>query len=49
MCNWSLQPVIDNFDCCTGSEPCEEGEGDCDSDGDCIGVLKCSDGKGMDH
>ena len=27
--------------CCTESDPCKEGEGDCDSDHDCEGSLVC--------
>ena len=27
--------------CCTYSEPCEVGEGDCDVDGHCVGALIC--------
>ena len=27
--------------CCTESDPCKEGEGDCDSDSDCEGSLVC--------
>ena len=40
---------MENFDCCTSLEPCENGEGDCDNDEECVGNLKCSDGTGMDH
>ena len=28
-------------ECCTSSDQCGEGEGDCDSDVDCAGNLKC--------
>ena len=28
-------------DCCSSSDPCGAGEGDCDSDGDCKGDLVC--------
>ena len=28
-------------DCCTSSHQCGVGEGDCDSDADCKGNLKC--------
>ena len=34
--------------CCTSSKQCEEGEGDCDSDVDCAGNLKCGQGNGLD-
>ena len=27
--------------CCTSSNPCGAGEGDCDTDSDCAGNLKC--------
>ena len=29
--------------CCTPDAPCEEGEGDCDSDSECMFGLKCGD------
>ena len=48
VCNWSGN-TMENFDCCTSLEPCENGEGDCDNDEECVGNLKCSDGTGMDH
>ena len=36
------QPNINNmYSCCTSSEPCAEGHGDCDSDLDCQGNLLC--------
>ena len=35
--------------CCTSSNQCGEGEGDCDSDVDCAGNLKCGQGNGLDH
>ena len=28
-------------DCCTESNPCGAGEGDCDKDSQCIGNLRC--------
>ena len=34
------------MDCCTSSNQCGEGEGDCDSDEDCMGNLKCGEGSG---
>ena len=34
--------------CCTSSNQCEEGEGDCDSDADCKGDLRCGQGSGND-
>ena len=35
--------------CCTSSNPCEAGYGDCDTDDDCIGTLKCGQGNGFDN
>ena len=35
-------------ECCTSSDQCGEGEGDCDSDVDCAGNLKCGQGNGLD-
>ena len=34
--------------CCTSSQQCGEGEGDCDTDVDCAGNLKCGQGNGFD-
>ena len=34
--------------CCKSSNQCGEGEGDCDSDNDCLGSLKCGQGSGFD-
>ena len=34
--------------CCTSSNQCGEGGGDCDSDVDCAGNLKCGQGNGLD-
>ena len=36
------------WSCCTSSNQCGEGEGDCDSDADCSGNLKCGQGSGND-
>ena len=33
--------------CCTSSNQCGEGEGDCDSDAECSGSLKCGQGNGL--
>ena len=30
-----------DYDCCTVSNPCNKGKGDCDSDGECAGGLIC--------
>ena len=35
--------------CCTSSQQCGAGEGDCDSDVDCAGNLKCGEGNGFDN
>ena len=38
--------------CCTADKPCGVGEGDCDSDDDCSGDLKCGTdncGAGFDN
>ena len=40
--------TIAGTSCCTSSNPCGEGEGDCDSDEDCMGSLKCGQGSGHD-
>ena len=29
------------WNCCTPSKPCDEGEGDCNHDSECTGNLKC--------
>ena len=34
------RPSID-WDCCTPQSPCGVGKGDCDTDSDCSGALKC--------
>ena len=36
------------FSCCNSTQQCGEGEGDCDSDADCAGNLKCGQGNGLD-
>ena len=30
-----------DYDCCTKSNPCNKGEGDCDKDSECASGLKC--------
>ena len=41
---------IDNGpSCCTSTNQCGEGEGDCNSDDDCFGNLKCGEGNGYDN
>jgi hypothetical protein len=42
-CDWSGTSNTDTWSCCTDSEPCEENEGDCDSDVQCIDELICGD------
>ena len=34
--------------CCTSTNPCGDGKGDCDSDEECIDGLKCGQGNGLD-
>ena len=39
---WSLKGCNGKDDgCCTTTEPCQEGFGDCDSDDQCAGDLRC--------
>jgi hypothetical protein len=35
--------------CCTSSNQCGEGEGDCDRDTDCFGNLMCGERNGFDN
>ena len=42
-CNWSGTSVAETWGCCSSSKPCGSNEGDCDSDNDCSGNLKCGD------
>ena len=42
-CKWSGTSDADTWSCCTDSEPCEELEGDCDSDVQCNGTLICGE------
>lgn len=37
-CTWGHSSF---WSCCTKTNPCYEGEGDCDSDSDCVGGLVC--------
>jgi len=39
-CNPKTWPKFD-FECCSVDHPCGPGEGDCDTDNDCIGDLTC--------
>ena len=39
--NGNCDSSKDDWDCCTSFDPCGVGEGDCDSDTDCIGDLIC--------
>jgi hypothetical protein len=40
-CSWSGTSVAETWGCCSSSKPCGSNEGDCDSDNDCSGNLKC--------
>ena len=40
-CIWSGTSVAETWGCCSSSNPCGANEGDCDSDNDCSGNLKC--------
>ena len=37
-------PKKDDLSCCSDASPCGIGEGDCDSDSECAGDLRCGDG-----
>ena len=37
-----------NGTCCTSSNQCGEGEGDCDDDTECFGNLVCGEANGFD-
>ena len=39
--NQQCNPQVNHWDCCSSTNRCDEGEGDCDSDEDCIGNLVC--------
>lgn len=39
--NLRCRPDLDQWSCCSPSQPCPAGEGDCDSDDDCAGDLVC--------
>ena len=36
-------PAKNDWHCCTASNPCGPGKGDCDNDDDCAGDLVCGD------
>ena len=40
-CIWSGTSIAETWGCCSSSNPCGADEGDCDSDNDCLGNLKC--------
>ena len=42
-CNWSGTSDADTWSCCTDSAKCNENEGDCDSDDQCIDGLICGE------
>ena len=31
----------ETVECCSEENPCSEGQGDCDSDSECLGDLRC--------
>ena len=41
ICQWQPKKCTGDDSCCTDSEKCGVGEGDCDYDSDCHGSLKC--------
>jgi len=47
-CSGSTLPV-GHLDYCRDEGPCEEGEGDCDNDGECAGDLICGQVVGIDY
>ena len=51
-CCYDPDPCADGTggaSCCTSSSPCGAGYGDCDTDDECIGSLKCGQGSGLDN
>ena len=46
-----FEPCSDStggMSCCTSANPCGDGQGDCDTDEECIDGLKCGQGNGLD-
>ena len=43
LCDGSIHNYSWQFKCCTKDHPCEEGQGDCDSNDECEGNLVCND------
>ena len=47
----AIQPSVSKcngvLDCCSPESPCRENEGDCDTDADCFGELRCTQNNGM--
>ena len=41
MCDWTI--IVDEYtwSCCSIENPCDEKEGDCDSNSECKGKLQC--------
>ena len=51
-CCYDPDPCADGsggVSCCTSSNPCEVGYGDCDNDDECIGTLQCGQGNDLDN
>ena len=40
---WGLRCTGEDDGCCTDEKPCDVGEGDCDSDSECMDGLTCGD------
>ena len=40
-CSWSGASTEEKWSCCSISKKCGLNEGDCDSDNDCLGNLRC--------
>jgi hypothetical protein len=40
-CDWTIPGDENTWDCCSIENPCDEKEGDCDSNSECKGKLEC--------
>ena len=40
-CDWTIPLDEHTWDCCSIENPCDEYEGDCDSNSECKGKLEC--------
>ena len=40
-CDWSGNGTENTWSCCSIENPCDEGDGDCDSSAECKGELQC--------